>query len=240
MTAPDMPAADYAEFYRALVADESVRPRRATHPRISIWEPYEARLQQPDVVILGSLNEGTWPQAADPGPWLNRPMRQALGLPAPEERIGEAAHIFISLLGAERVYLTRAAKIDGVPTVPSRWLLRLQALLAGLGQTAQCRPAVARLGAGAQCAGRSGAARACARAAPAAGAAAAPAQRDDDREMDRQPLRDLRRAHPRAGAAAGAGPRARCGAARPDRARRARPLRAALPDSSCRRTSAAS
>ena len=31
------------------------------------------------------------------------------------------------------VYLTRAAKIDGVPTVPSRWLLRLQALLSGLG-----------------------------------------------------------------------------------------------------------
>ena len=97
--------------------------------------PFEARLQQPDVVILGSLNEGTWPQPADPGPWLNRPMRQTLGLPAPEERIGEEAHAFVSLLGAERVYLTRAAKIDGVPTVPSRWLLRLQALLAGLGQT---------------------------------------------------------------------------------------------------------
>ena len=97
---------------------------------------FESRLQQPDVVVLGSLNEGTWPQAADPGPWLNRPMRAALGLPAPEERIGDAAHIFASLLGVERVYLTRAAKIDGVPTVPSRWLLRLQALLEGLGKTA--------------------------------------------------------------------------------------------------------
>ncbi len=59
-----------------------------------------------------------------------------MGLPAPEERIGDAAHIFASLLGVERVYLTRAAKIDGVPTVPSRWLLRLQALLEGLGKTA--------------------------------------------------------------------------------------------------------
>ena len=127
------PAADYPEFYRSLVADKSIRPRRAAHPRISIWDPFEARLQQPDVVILGSLNEGTWPQAADPGPWLNRPMRATLGLPAPEERIGDAAHIFMSLLGAERVYLTRAAKIDGVPTVPSRWLLRLQALLGGAG-----------------------------------------------------------------------------------------------------------
>jgi len=36
-------------------------------------------------------------------------------------------------LDARRVVLTRAAKVDGVPTVPSRWLLRLQALVDGLG-----------------------------------------------------------------------------------------------------------
>jgi double-strand break repair protein AddB len=130
--APVMPAADYPEFYRSLVAEVTVRRRAATHPRIAILEPYESRLQQPDVVIIGSLNEGVWPQAADPGPWLNRPMRKALGMPAPEERIGDAAHIFTSLLGADQVYLTRAAKIDGVPTVPSRWLLRLQTLLNAL------------------------------------------------------------------------------------------------------------
>ena len=53
------------------------------------------------------------------------------------------------MLGAERVYLTRAEKIDGVPTVPSRWLMRLQALLAGLGvgDALAARSAVARLGA---------------------------------------------------------------------------------------------
>ena len=135
-TAPDLPAVDYAAVYRSLAEEMTVRLRAPTHPRIFIWEPYESRLQHPDTVILGSLNEGTWPQAADPGPWLNRPMRQALGLPAPEERIGDAAHIFTSLLGVDRVYLTRAAKIDGVPTVPSRWLLRLQVLLAGVGHAA--------------------------------------------------------------------------------------------------------
>ena len=76
-------------------------------------------------------------------------MRKALGLPSPEEEIGYAAHDFTSLLGADRVYLTRAEKIDGVPTVPSRWLLRLQALLGGLGaaDALAARSAVARLGA---------------------------------------------------------------------------------------------
>ncbi|MFA7307505.1 MAG: double-strand break repair protein AddB [Hyphomicrobium sp.] len=125
-------AADYADLYAMLLARENVRERTAVHPRISIWGPFEARLQQPDVLVLGSLNEGTWPEAAEPGAWLNRPMRRDLGLPSPEEEIGRAAHDFTSLLGAKTIYLTRAEKVDGVPTVPSRWLMRMRALLKGM------------------------------------------------------------------------------------------------------------
>lgn len=133
LRAPALDVGDYPDFYRGLVAGENIRARHALHPRVSIWGPFESRLQQPDVVVLGSLNDGTWPESADPGPWLNRPMRVHLGLPSPEERIGAAAHDVTQLLGAERVYLTRAEKIDGVPTVPSRWLMRMTALLDGLG-----------------------------------------------------------------------------------------------------------
>ena len=125
-------ADDYADLYATLLARENVRERTAVHPRISIWGPFEARLQQPDILILGSLNEGTWPEAAEPGAWLNRPMRRDLGLPSPEEEIGRAAHDFTSLLGAKTIYLTRAEKVDGVPTVPSRWLMRTRALLKGM------------------------------------------------------------------------------------------------------------
>ncbi len=91
--------------------------------------PLEARLQQPDVVILGSLNEGVWPRQQESGPWLSRPMREALGLPAPEQLTGRSAHDFAQGLGAETVYLTRAMKVEGVPTVASRWLRRLLALV---------------------------------------------------------------------------------------------------------------
>lgn len=128
----ELPPADYADLYRSLASAETVRPRGPVHPRLFIWGPFEARLQQTDVVILGSLNDGTWPKSSDPGPWLNRPMREALGLPSPEEKIGQSAHDFATLLAAPEVILTRAEKKDGVPTVPSRWLLRLQALLDGM------------------------------------------------------------------------------------------------------------
>lgn len=133
LQAPEVAGGDYPDLYRTLVTEKGIRPRRSGHPRLVICDPYAARLQQADLVVLGSLNEGTWPKAADPGPWLSRPMRQSLGLPAPEERIGVAAHDLASQLGASRVVLTRAAKIDGAPTVPSRWLLRLQALVQGMG-----------------------------------------------------------------------------------------------------------
>ncbi|WP_163310878.1 hypothetical protein, partial [Enterobacter kobei] len=47
----------------------------------------------------------------------------------PERRIGLAAHDFCQLLGNRRVVLSRAAKSGGVPTVRSRWLQRLAAVL---------------------------------------------------------------------------------------------------------------
>ncbi|HWV82349.1 MAG TPA: double-strand break repair protein AddB [Hyphomicrobiaceae bacterium] len=140
LTAPPIPVADYAEFYRALAGNVTVRPRVAVHPRLAIWGPYEARLQQPDLVILGALNEGTWPKAADPGAWLNRPMRAKLGLPSPEVAIGRAALDVTGLLGAREVVLTRASRVDGAPTVPSRWLMRIDALLAGMDLADALRP----------------------------------------------------------------------------------------------------
>ena len=122
-------ALDYAPFYRSLLAGRVARPRRPAHPRLFIWGPLEARLQQSDVVILGSLNEGVWPRPQEASPWLSRLMATQLELPPPERRIGLSAHDFAQALGAPTVYLSRAVKVDGVPTVPSRWLQRLLALV---------------------------------------------------------------------------------------------------------------
>lgn len=128
----DISPGDYPELYRSFVAGVSVRPRAPTHPRIHIWGPLEARLQRPDMVVLGGLNEGVWPATPETDPWLSRPMRAGLDLPAPERRIGLSAHDVAQLMGVDEVYLTRAEKVGGAPTVPSRWLLRLDAVLDAL------------------------------------------------------------------------------------------------------------
>jgi ATP-dependent helicase/nuclease subunit B len=133
-------AADYGPFYRSLLAGRVARSRGPAHPRLFIWGLLEARLQRPDVVILGSLNEGVWPRPQEASPWLSRPMAEALGLPPPERRIGLAAHDFAQSLSAPHVYLSRAVKVDGVPTVPSRWLQRLLALVAAAGMQPSIAP----------------------------------------------------------------------------------------------------
>ncbi|HEY7610849.1 MAG TPA: PD-(D/E)XK nuclease family protein, partial [Alphaproteobacteria bacterium] len=124
---------DYPELLEALLAGAAVRPRFGTHPRLAILGPLEARLQRFDLMILGSLNEGTWPATVAADPWMSRPMRLDFGLPLAERRIGLSAHDFAEAAMAPSVLLTRALRQAGQPTRPSRWLLRIEAELDGLG-----------------------------------------------------------------------------------------------------------
>ncbi len=125
---PEVAGGEWPTLLPTMLGTETIRPRFGRHPRLSIWGPLEARLQRADLLILGGLNEGSWPPSVETGPWINRPMRATLGLPQPERRIGLSAHDFASALAAEHVLLTRAERAGGAPTVPSRWLARLDAL----------------------------------------------------------------------------------------------------------------
>ena len=125
-----MSGTEYVALLNRLLGGRVVRPRWGLHPRLHIWGLLEARLQHTDVMILGGLNEGTWPPEANSDPWLSRPMREAVGLPTPERRIGLTAHDFVQAISAQTVFLTRSEKVEGTPTVPSRWLLRIDTLLA--------------------------------------------------------------------------------------------------------------
>ena len=58
----------------------------------------------------------------------------------PERSIGIAAQDFAQALGAPQVALTRATRREGAPTVPSRWLLRLDAVLRAVGLEAALGP----------------------------------------------------------------------------------------------------
>jgi ATP-dependent helicase/nuclease subunit B len=116
-----------------------VRLREKPGVRLRILGPLEARLQQADRVVLGGLNEGSWPPETRSDPWLSRPMRLALGLDLPERRSGLAAHDIAQALGAREVVLSRATRVGGAPTVASRFVQRIAALAGERWQSAQAR-----------------------------------------------------------------------------------------------------
>jgi len=122
-----------------LLASVAVRPPYGQHPRLFIWGLIEARLQSADLVVLGGLNEGVWPQLPTPDPWLAPRVRRELGLPSLERRIGLSAHDFASALGGREVLVTRARRDARSPAIASRFWLRLEAMTAGVSRSPRHR-----------------------------------------------------------------------------------------------------
>ncbi|MHB8530838.1 MAG: double-strand break repair protein AddB, partial [Caulobacteraceae bacterium] len=121
----------FAELLTGLLAAEAVPSGAPAHPRLKIMGVLEARLISADLLVLAGLEEGVWPQGAPIDPFLSRPMRARLGLPAPERRIGLSAHDFAQAASAPRVVLLHAERRAGAPAVASRWLWRLATLAEG-------------------------------------------------------------------------------------------------------------
>lgn len=129
---PDLDARDYADLFGGILSRGEVRNPDTGHPNVLIWGALEARVQGADLLILAGLNEGSWPEAPSPDPWLNRRMRADAGLLLPERRVGLSAHDFQQAIAAPEVWLTRSQRSDDAQTVPSRWLNRLTNLMSGL------------------------------------------------------------------------------------------------------------
>lgn len=124
---------EYLGLLEAMMSKIVVRPKFGTHPRLKILGPIEARLNHFDVMIIGGINEGIWPQAPGSDPWMSRPMKKDFGFPLPEKAIGVMALDFCSLLGGREVYLSRSERVQGTPMVKSRWWMRLETVLKAAG-----------------------------------------------------------------------------------------------------------
>ena len=120
---------DYLAMVETLLAGYRAPPSLTGHPRIVLLGLLEARLLDFDLVVVAGLDETIWPPAARTDAFLNRTMRVDLGLSAPERRIGQTAQDFVAALGAAEVMIVRSRKRGGSPTVESRFLQRIGALV---------------------------------------------------------------------------------------------------------------
>ena len=123
----------------ALTMDTLRKPLRDA-PQLAIYGLAEARLIEVELIILGGLAEGQWPAHPETGPWLNRPMRETLKLQQPEREIGVTAHDFTQGFGHPKIMVTWPKRLGNAPTTPSRWILRMRAVLSALGLEADQQP----------------------------------------------------------------------------------------------------
>ena len=121
----ELAPAEWPDVAAALIGPEMVKPAAGADGRVAIWGTLEARLQSVDTLVLGGLNEGSWPRRAEADRFMSRLMKSGLDLAPPERRIGLAAHDFWMAMGTGKVVLTRAARAGDAPAVASRWLQRL-------------------------------------------------------------------------------------------------------------------
>lgn len=123
----------YIDFIENLMMAEQTRPPYGTHPRLSILGQIEARMASADRIILGGLNEGTWPPESGFDAWMSRGMRADFGLPSLEQKTTLAGHDFASALGGQEVLITYSARKGGQPALPSRWIQRMETMLSAAG-----------------------------------------------------------------------------------------------------------
>ena len=128
-----MDVAEYAAIFRKLTMESNPYEQAINQKNVVIWGGYQVRDRIMDQVILGSLNEGVWPPVRRGDVWLNRAMRGQIGLGLPERQNGLAAHDFQQAVSAPEIVLSRALRDGEQPTVASRWLIRFQNLVSGMG-----------------------------------------------------------------------------------------------------------
>ena len=119
----------YGGFLKNLFDKSTLQLTLPEHPRLSILGLFESRLLKKDSVILGGLNEGTWPDLPSPNPWIHKHLREALSLPPLEARIGISLQDFLHGFLNKEVLLTRSKRTSAGIRRPSRILLYLTTFL---------------------------------------------------------------------------------------------------------------
>jgi ATP-dependent helicase/nuclease subunit B len=120
---------DYGYILNFLLSEKSYSEDYSLHPAVNIISVQEAQLINYDLVIVANLNDGVNPPNIVPDPWMSRKMRVSLGLPPREMEIGRSYFGLVQLVAQNRVLLTRSRNVDGIPSIKSRFLQRLETTL---------------------------------------------------------------------------------------------------------------
>lgn len=120
---------DYSNILKYICSYKSYSEKYSEYPAINIISVRETRLIDYDLVVIANLNDGAIPESIKIDPWMNNSMRKTLNIAPKEKELGQFCYEFIQLLMQKRVLFTRSTKIDGVGTIKSRFLQRIETFI---------------------------------------------------------------------------------------------------------------
>lgn len=120
---------EYPALFGVMMEGVKYNPPYSSNSKIIALAPTETRLLKFDLVIMAGLNDNSWPNLNNSNPFMNKAMCNDFGLASTERNIGLQSHDFCNLLASDQVFITRSIKEDGVFTVKSRWLSRIETIL---------------------------------------------------------------------------------------------------------------
>lgn len=113
--------------FKTLLAQLSYFEKSDANAPIQILSTIEARLLNFDLLIIGSLNEGDFPQIENEN-WLGKKIKKDLGIDRSLKKIGQNAFDFCNYLSNKSVTLTRCRSRNGEVLIESPFLLKFKTI----------------------------------------------------------------------------------------------------------------
>lgn len=121
---PPISIQEYSTLFNHFIKSAYYRKENVAK-NITLIKSVDSRLHSADIVILAGLNQDIWPTKTIIDPCFNSFSLEKIGLPSVKQQISEETYDFCCLMQAEKVFLTRAEKINGNITLESPWISRL-------------------------------------------------------------------------------------------------------------------
>ena len=124
---------EYLYIFEDFLSKQKISTEETSYSGVEILNSIDARLVKADLIILAGLNNGIWPSKTQVNQWINKSIRNFLGMHPEEYLASKSAHDFYKLCHMSNVIITYSSYINQEPAYPSKWIIRLETLAEYLG-----------------------------------------------------------------------------------------------------------